>query len=114
MRRIQAIDGGFFEKFGAILGQKSKEMLASASLRNIGFGTKFTAAIPPRFAEEGNNIDPESIHEDIISQLENPTAKRDDVIKEYSGLNVRKHKRAQKLSSYQLLTNHTIFFRNRK
>lgn len=91
LRRIQAIDGGFFEKFGSVLSQKSKEMLANAPFRNIS--TKFSGAIQPRLAQDGvNDIDPESLHEDIISQLENPTAKKDDVIREYSGLNVRKHR----------------------
>lgn len=92
LHRIQDIDGGFFEKFSSLLGQKSKEMLASAPFRSIAFGPKFSATIPPRLAQDDlNDISPESLHEDIISQLENPTAKKDDVIKEYSGLNVSKY-----------------------
>lgn len=91
LHRIQDIDGGFFEKFSSLLGQKSKGMLANAPFRSIGFGPKFRGVIPPRL-DASNDIDPESLHEDIINQLENPTSKKDDVIKEYSGLNVRNHR----------------------
>lgn len=92
-RRVQDIDGGFFEKFGLLLGQKSKEMLATATLHTIGLGRKISSGIAPvRLAQESdidNSIS--SLHDEIISQLENPMAKKESFIKEYSGLNVRKH-----------------------
>lgn len=66
-------------------------MLANASLRNISFGTfGKSSASSQRSAQDDNDAsDLVSIHEEFISQLENPTAKKDDLIKEYSSLNVR-------------------------
>lgn len=88
---VQDIDGGFFENFGVSLVEKSKELSDTALLYTIGFGRKFShgeALI--RSAQEDNNDDGiASQHDEIISQLENPTLKQDNSIKEYSGLNVR-------------------------
>lgn len=84
--RIQDIDNGFFETFGSLLKRKPKDVLETALLLSNGLGIKSKGTIASRFAQDHDTI---SIHEDFISQLENPTAQKDDLIKEYSSLNVR-------------------------
>lgn len=91
--RIQAIDGGFFEKFGSILRQRSEtteDLLASAHALQIPTGKREIAAdsVSLRTIEEGENDSGTETLQDTDSEPEDQQSKQEEFIKEFTGLNV--------------------------
>lgn len=86
--RIQAIDGGFFEKFGSLLRQKSdtaEDLIANAELNSSKL---VTDSVSLRTIEEGeNDSGTETLH-DTDSEPEDQHSKQEELIKECTGLNV--------------------------
>lgn len=91
--RIQAIDGGFFEKFGSLLRQRSEtaeDLLATAhALQSPNGNDKLvTDSVSLRTIEEGeNDSGTETLH-DTDSEPEDQQSKQEEFIKEFTGLNV--------------------------
>lgn len=89
--RIQAIDGGFFEKFGSLLRQKSdtaEDLIASQHLPSSPKIVTDSASL--RTIEEGeNDSGTETLH-DTDSEPEDQHSKQEELIKECTGLNVSK------------------------
>lgn len=88
--RVQDIDGGFFEKFGSLLRQKSQtneEILAAPTLRPTG-PKLVTDSSSLRTIEEGeNDSGTETLH-DTDSEPEDQHSKQEELIEECTGLNV--------------------------
>ncbi|XP_031620349.1 protein unc-13 homolog 4B isoform X3 [Contarinia nasturtii] len=87
---IQAIDGGFFEKFGSLLSQRSEtaedEIVNSHALQASG-DKIVTDSLSLRTIEEGeNDSGTETLH-DTDSEPEDQQSKQEELIKEFSGLN---------------------------
>lgn len=89
LSRIQAIDGGFFEKFGSLLRQKSDkvdELIANQKLQSAP--KVVTDSVSLRTIEEGeNDSGTETLH-DTDSEPEDQHSKQEELIKECTGLNV--------------------------
>lgn len=87
--RIQAIDGGFFEKFGSLLRQKSdtvEELIVNQKLQSAP--QIVTDSVSLRTIEEGeNDSGTETLH-DTDSEPEDQHSKQEELIKEFTGLNV--------------------------
>lgn len=87
--RIQAIDGGFFEKFGSLLRQKSdtvEDLIVNQKLQSAP--QLVTDSVSLRTIEEGeNDSGTETLH-DTDSEPEDQHSKQEELIKECTGLNV--------------------------
>lgn len=89
--RIQAIDGGFFEKFGSLLRQKSDTAEDLLTTHQLHSAPKLvTDSVSLRTIEEGeNDSGTETLH-DTDSEPEDQHSKQEELIKECTGLNVSK------------------------
>lgn len=90
--RIQAIDGGFFEKFGSLLTQKSEiaedQIISAHALQSENI---VTDSVSLRTIEEGeNDSGTETLH-DTDSEPEDQQSKQEELIKECTGLNVSEY-----------------------
>lgn len=92
--RIQAIDGGFFEKFGSLLRQRSEtaeDLLVNTHALQSPTGNEdklVTDSVSLRTIEEGeNDSGTETLH-DTDSEPEDQQSKQEQLIKECTGLNV--------------------------
>lgn len=86
---IQDIDGGFFEKFGSLLRQKSQTTEQVISSPRIG-GELVTDSVSLRTIEEGDpDSGTETLH-DEDSEPEDQHTKQEEIIEASTGLNVSK------------------------
>lgn len=82
--RIQAIDGGFFEKFGMLLRQRSEK----AEELELDSAHLVTDSVSLRTIEEAeNDSGTETLH-DTDSEPEDQHSKQEELIEECTGLNV--------------------------
>lgn len=82
--RIQAIDGGFFEKFGSLLRQRS-ERAEELELESAHLVTDSSSLRTIEEAE--NDSGTETLH-DTDSEPEDQQSKQEELIQECTGLNV--------------------------
>lgn len=85
IHRIQAIDGGFFEKFGSLLRQKSNtaEDLIVNQQSQLA-----TDSVSLRTIEEGENDSGTETLVETDSEPEDQHTKQEEIITECTGLNV--------------------------
>lgn len=100
LARIQAIDGGFFEKFGSLLRQRSEtaeDLLANSHELQAPTDNLVNDSVTLRTIEEHeNDSGTETLH-DTDSEPEDQHSKQEELIKECTGLNVSKTRRVHKL-----------------
>lgn len=81
--RIQAIDGGFFEKFGSLLRQRSEQA------EDLELDEKLvTDSTSLRTIEEAENDSGTETLQDTDSEPEDQQSKQEELIQDYTGLNV--------------------------
>lgn len=88
---IQDIDGGFFEKFGSLLRQKSQTTEEIINSPRIG-AELVTDSVSLRTIEEGDpDSGTETLH-DEDSEPEDQHSKQEEIVEACTGLNVSKNK----------------------